>query len=282
MARVSGNPYIICPAGALPLFGRSQGFKRWYNRLVGRALVKNSAAAIAIAEDEIEILKQYGVPIENIQHIPNGVRPDDFSCTDAQLFRKHAAVGENDYLLFVGRLNAIKGPDLLLNAFIELSSDFPDLHLVFAGPDGGMLEELKYNAANARLDNRVHFLGYIGRDLKSSAYHGASILVVPSRQEVMSIVALEGAVCGIPVLLTDRCGFDVLAQKGAAKVVDTNSSTMAKVICELMSDLDLRNEMGIKGQQLAVNSYSWDIAARRHIELFSHYANRSESLKLPS
>lgn len=282
MARLSGKPYIICPAGALPLFGRSQGFKRWYNRLVGRAMVKNSAAAIAIAEDEIEILKQYGVPIEHIQHIPNGVRPEDFSCTDAQLFRKYTAVGDNDYLLFVGRLNAIKGPDLLLNAFIELSSDFPDLHLVFAGPDGGMLDQLKHEAEKARLDNRIHFPGYLGGDLKSSAYHGASMLVVPSRQEAMSIVALEGAVCGIPVLLTDRCGFDVLAQKGAAMVVDTNSSTMARVICELMPDLDLRNEMGIKGQQLAVNSYSWDIAARRHIELFSHYAVVSESSRTTS
>jgi glycosyltransferase involved in cell wall biosynthesis len=188
MARLTGKPYIICPAGALPLFGRSQGFKRWYNRLVGRALVKNSAAAIAISEDEIEILKQYKVSIEHIQHIPNGVRPDDFSCTDERLFRKHAAIGDADYLLFVGRLNEIKGPDLLLNAFIELSPDFPDLCLIFAGPDGGMFDELKSKAEKEGLEHRVHFTGYTGGDLKSSAYHGASLLVVPSRQEAMSIV----------------------------------------------------------------------------------------------
>jgi glycosyltransferase involved in cell wall biosynthesis len=88
--------------------------------------------------------------------------------------------------------------------------------------------------------------------------------------------------CGIPVVLTDRCGFDILAQEGAAKLVEASSGAMAKVISELMSDSDLRREMGIKGQQLAVNSYTWDIAARRHIELFSHYADKSESLRLSS
>lgn len=277
MARLAGKPYIICPAGALSLFGRSQGVKRWYNRLVGSALVKNSAAAIAIAEDEVEVLKQYGVLAERIKHIPNGVRLEDFSYTDEQLFRKHAGVGNVDYLLFVGRLNEIKGPDLLLDAFIELSPIFSGLHLVFIGPDGGMCNVLEHRANEAGVADRVHFTGYAGGELKSSAYYGASLLVVPSRQEAMSIVALEGAVCAVPVVLSDRCGFDALAEAGAARLSEASSSAISKVISELMSDADLRKEMGAKGQQLAASSYTWDIAARRHVELFSQYVDGSES-----
>jgi len=269
MARLAGKPYVICPAGALSLFGRSLGFKRWYNKMVGNALVKNAAAAIAIAEDEIVVLRQHGMLDEKIQHIPNGVRLDDFSCSNDQLFREYAGVGSADYILFVGRLNEIKGPDILLDAFIALSSRFSDLHLVFTGPDGGMRDMLEDSVHASGLTERVHFAGYAGGDLKSSAYHGASLLVVPSRQEAMSIVALEGAVCGIPVVLTDACGFDALAESGAGRLSAASSSAISKVISELMPDLNLRKGMGAKGEQLAASSYTWDIAARSHVELFA-------------
>jgi len=268
MARMMGKPYVICPAGALPLFGRSTGFKRWYNRLVGKALVKNSAAAITIAADEIKELNKYGVPEERIQHIPNGVRFDDFSCSDGQAFRDVIGLGSADFLLFVGRLNAIKGPDILLDAFVEMSSRFPLLHLVFAGPDGGLLEDMKSKAVKEGVADRVHFAGFVAGHLKASAYHGASLLVVPSRQEAMSIVALEGAVCGIPVLLTDQCGFDALAQHGAARLTQANPSSIAEAIIELMADSELRKEMGRRGRCLAIECYTWDIAARRCVDMF--------------
>jgi len=269
MARLTSTPYVVCPAGALPLFGRSQGFKFWYNYFVGTSLVKKSAAAIVIAEDEIEALMKYGVMKADVKYIPNGVRLEDFSYDDEQLFRKHVGIGEVNYLLFVGRLNEIKGPDILLNAFISISSTFPDLHLVFTGPDGGQLDELKSKTEQESLEARVHFTGYAGGELKSSAYHGASLLVVPSRQEAMSIVALEGAISGIPVLLTDCCGFDLLAEVGAANLAEVNSNSIANVITELMSDSKLRKEMGMKGRLLASSSFTWEIAARRHLELFS-------------
>lgn len=277
LVRLAKKPYVICPAGALAIFGRSKGFKRWYNRLVGCALLRNSAAAIAITEDEVETLKQHGVSAEKIRHIPNGVRLEDFACSDARLFRKEAKLGKAEYLLFVGRLNEIKGPDLLLEAFIELAPGFPDLHLVFAGPDGGMGEELKHRAKEAGVAERVHFAGYVGGDLKSSAYYGASLLVVPSRQEAMSIVALEGAVCAVPVVLTDRCGFGALASVGAARLTEADSTSISKVILELMSDPVLRKKMGKKGQQLAASSYTWDIAAESHLKLFDQCIYRMDS-----
>ncbi|MBN4076900.1 glycosyltransferase [Mariprofundus ferrooxydans] len=267
LARLTRTPYIICPAGALPLFGRSQGFKRWYNRLVGAALVRNCTAAIAIAEDEALVLQEYGVTQERIFHIPNGVREQDFSFSDAGLFRQQLAIGGVEYLLFVGRLNQIKGPDLLLQAFVSIADHFPHLHLVFAGPDGGMLDSLAQAAAKAGLADRIHFVGYTGGELKSSAYHGASLLVVPSRQEAMSIVALEGAICGVPVVLTDCCGFDQLHDAGAARLTAASEQSLAEEICVLMSDAELRQKMGLAGRHFAQEHYTWDIAVDRYIEI---------------
>jgi len=267
LARLTDTPYIICPAGALPLFGRTQGFKRWYNRLVGAALVRNCSAAIAIAADEAAVLQQYGVASERIFHIPNGVREMDFSFDDASLFRQNVGIEDDPYVLFVGRLNEIKGPDLLLDAFVSIANQFSHLHLVFAGPDGGMLEALQQAAKAAELDERIHFAGYAGGDLKSSAYYGASLLVVPSRQEAMSIVALEGAVCGIPVVLTDQCGFDQLRDAGAALLAEASSASLAESIASLVADEKLRRQMGVAGRRFALEKYTWNIAAGHYIEI---------------
>ena len=210
------------------------------------------------------VLEDYGVNHACIFHIPNGVREQDFSFSDAGLVRQQLAIGDVEYLLFVGRLNQIKGPDLLLQAFVSIADQFPHLHLVFAGPDGGMLDSLDNAAANAGLADRIHFAGYMGGELKSSAYHGASVLVVPSRQEAMSIVALEGAVCGIPVVLTDRCGFDVLAEVGAARLAEASESSLAEAVAVLMHDAELRKSMGASGRKFALEYYTWDIAAQRY------------------
>lgn len=277
MARLSGTPYVVCPAGALPLFGRSQGFKRWYNRLVGRALVRNASAAIVIAEDETKQLNEYGVDSEQVCHIPNGVRPEDFECREARLFRELAGISGGEYLLFVGRLNEIKGPDLLLEAFIDIAVDFPDLHLAFAGPDGGMLEMLKGRAAEAGLESRVHFAGYTGGRIKSSAYHGAKMLVVPSRSEAMSIVALEAVMCATPVVLTDRCGFEALAEAGAGRECEAKAASIAGALRELLPDEPCLKQMGQNGYALAESTYTWDIAAARHVELFKSLRSWNET-----
>ena len=131
-----------------------------------------------------------------------------------------------------------------------------------------MLDRLEEKTVKESLQARVHFTGYTGGDLKSSAYHGASLLVVPSRQEAMSIVALEGAICATPVVLTDACGFDALASAGAARLTEVSSDAISMVVGELISNPDLSVEMGKKGQKFALKSYTWDIAAHRHIELF--------------
>ncbi|MDX8413882.1 MAG: glycosyltransferase [Mariprofundales bacterium] len=266
LARMTGTPYIVCPAGALPLFGRSSWIKRGYNWLVGESLVKHCATAISVAEDEEVALQQYGVSSERIVHIPNGVRQEDFACADVQLFRKHAVLGPVDYLLFVGRLNEIKGPDILLDAFVLIADDFPSLHLVFAGPDGGVLDALRSRSDCEIFSSRVHFTGYVGNNLKSSAYHGASLLIVPSRQEAMSIVALEGAVCGTPVVLTDCCGFNQLRDAGAARLAEVSAKSIAEQITVLMHDAALRAKMGAAGRDFALGNYTWDIAAVRYLK----------------
>ena len=130
---------------------------------------------------------------------------------------------------------------------------------------GGELEQL---SKNMNLTNRVNFTGFAGGDLKSSAYHGAELLIVPSRHEAMSIVALEAAITGTPVLLTDQCGFKQLAEAGAAIEAPATADGLAQGLLTLLKNPVRLKKMGDRGRTYARENYTWDIAARKHINLF--------------
>lgn len=266
LARKRRKPYIICPAGALTIYGRSKVKKYFYQWLIGRNILKHASAAIAVSRNEVKVLEIAGVDSETIHHIPNGVNDEDFSCCDPTLFREISGIGSVPYILFLGRLNLIKGPDLLLSAYAQLSSDIP-YHLVIAGPDGGLFDGLKKRVLDLNLNDRVHFTGHLAGDVKSSACHEASVLVVPSRHEAMSIVALEAAISGTPVLMTDRCGFPALAEAGAAIEVPANINGLSEGLRKLLGDECNLDEMGVHARAFALKHYTWSIMAKRFIEI---------------
>lgn len=279
-ARRARRPYVICPAGSLPLFGRSGWLKRMYNLLAGRAIIRNAAAWIAVTSSEVPQFESYGIPSHKITVIPNGVSKEDFPITDKSEFLKRYNLPDVPIILFMGRLNPIKGPDLLLQAFIQARKDLVGCHLVFAGPDGGMLSELKQIAEQAGVSDYVHFLGYLGGDDKSAAYHHAKLLVVPSRQEAMSIVALEAGICGTPVMVTDQCGFGEIGEVDARLEVPATSAGIARGLVQLLTNPDLLDKARHDFEAFVSRQYAWDSIVINYIILYRTILNPVFGAKL--
>ena len=257
-ARNLGRPYVVCPAGALPIIGRSRFIKKIYNLIVGGKLIRDASAHVAISVNELNDFRDYGVNPEKVTLIPNGVSQEEFQATDNNDFRSKHGLKSNPFILFLGRLNSIKGPDLLLKAFLEIKDRFLDLHLVYAGPDGGLLSDLCAIAKKAKLHDRVHFIGYVGGAEKSQAYHAADLVVIPSRQEAMSIVVLEAGITGTPVLITDQCGFDEVEHIGGGKFVFATIEGLSNGLVELLSVPEKLKTMGRKLKNHASQHYTWD------------------------
>ena len=116
------KPYVVCPAGALPKFGRSRILKVIYNMIGGRSYIQNADVNIAVSRDEYNHFYEYGVHTEKIVLIPNGIEPESYIYKNDQHIRIEFSIGESPYLLYVGRLNLIKGPDLLLKASSKYDS----------------------------------------------------------------------------------------------------------------------------------------------------------------
>ena len=267
-ARMQHKPYVVCPAGALPIYGRSKFIKHIYNCVVGRRILRNAAGYIAITANEKSQFEAYGISAERIAVIPNGVQTNNVVADDASALRHRFEIGENPMILFMGRLHHIKGPDLLLEAFAGLKERFPAAHLVFAGPDDGMLLLLKDMAHRFGLDKRVHFAGYLAGSEKHAAYRSADLLAIPSRQEAMSIVALEAGIVGTSVLLTNQCGFPEIAAIGGGECVDPTSSAIQQSLATLLADRQKLKAMGARLQAYVRAHYTWDLTASKYINLF--------------
>lgn len=270
-ARQAGRPYVICPAGALEVYGRSTLAKHLYTRLVGRRIIRNASACVAIAENEIGAFRRYGVPDDRIKLIPNGVDPGEFRGADPNAFRRRFGLRQADFILFMGRLNYIKGPDMLLRAFIALCREFGSLHLVFAGPDEGLAGSLRSMAREADVHSRVHFLGSISGTDRAGAYAASCLLAIPSRQEAMSLVALEAGICATPVLLTDQCGFNEIQTIGGGKVVNASPDSLQSGLREMLTGGSLR-EMGGRLKDHVRRNYLWTAAAQKYMQLFERIA----------
>lgn len=263
-----GKAYVVCIAGSIPIIGRSKFFKRFYNLLIGNRIIRNANGCIAIAPGEKQVYQSYGVGAEKIVLIPNAIEESTATNTNCDDFRKKNRLSDIPYILFVGRLNYVKGPDLLICAFAEVVKLFPEFHLVMAGPDDGMLADLKRLVREKKLTKNVHFIGYVGGTDKSSTYRAAELLVIPSRQEAMSIVVLESGISGTPVLLTDQCGFDEVAGIGGGKVVPATVEGVQAGLVEMLSNRTRLADKGKKLMEYVRDNYTWNVMVRRYLDLY--------------
>jgi glycosyltransferase involved in cell wall biosynthesis len=155
-----------------------------------------------------------------------------------------------------------------LDAFIQVRHKFPDFHLVFAGPNGGMLSELMQAAERAGIFKYVHFLGYVSGNDKSAAYHCAKLLVIPSRQEAMSIVALEAGICATPVLLTDQCGFGDVRLVDSRWEVPATVEGLAQGLSELLGDVTGLAHAAPIWRDFVARRYAWSSIVLEYIEFY--------------
>jgi glycosyltransferase involved in cell wall biosynthesis len=273
-AKKHNIPYILCPAGELDLFGRSHMLKKFFNLIIGYKIISSASGYIAITQDEISSFINYGVSPSKVTVIPNGINLIDYDKFHESNFTNFSWF-ESQYILFVGRLNPIKGPDLLLNSFINLATKYPHLHLVFAGPDGGLLNELQKVLANTVFTERVHFVGFISGYLKLKVFKNAKFLVIPSRSEAMSIVVLEAGIVSTPVLLTNRCGFNQISSINAGVVVDPTEEALALGIELMLDDETNLSEMGLNLQEYVIKNYNWSVIILQFKKLFNKILNIS-------
>jgi glycosyltransferase involved in cell wall biosynthesis len=269
------KPYVVCPAGALPIFGRSKILKKIYNLVGGSSCIKNANKNIAISKDEFQHFLDYHVDPRNIILIPNGVEPNAYKVKNNKKIRHEFKLGNHPFILFVGRLNYIKGPDLLLEAFAKIEKKFPKYSLIFLGPDNNMKNSLILESRNLKIQNKVKFIDYQSGQVKSMLYHAADLLVIPSRSEAMSIVVLEAAISETPVLMTTACGLEELTGQNGAMAVNSDATSIGNGLDALLDKSQDLSARGKKLNQYVKEKFIWENIIKEYLIMFRNIVSSS-------
>lgn len=236
----------------------------------------NCADAICVScvEEEQQFRRLYGDPQGQIEIIAPGVEHALFGPGDQRGAR--AAIGmphDVPMLLFVGRIQPLKGPDVAIRALDELHR--PDARLVIVGGASGSEGDGEVARAHQLVDelglhDRVRFVPPQPHHILSSYYRAADVVVVPSRSESFGLVALEAAACGIPVVASAVGGLQSLVDHGETGylVPDRDPRAFADAIGRILDDPLLAASMSVASAARA-SRYTWGFAAARLRRLYS-------------
>ena len=175
-------PYVFSPCGALKPIGRNIIPKKIYNFLFLKLIIFKAASLFVITENEYFEVKKLSRGKIKIKIFPNGVWniPENSSNLSKSQKEKFVNfVNPLKYILFVGRLSYVKGPDILLEAFCKIKKK-EKFSLIFAGPDDNMKEGMINSCKKYNLDNDIHFLGRISPEQRNYLMKNAFLTVIPS------------------------------------------------------------------------------------------------------
>jgi glycosyltransferase involved in cell wall biosynthesis len=178
--------------------------------------------------------------------------------TDRDAFRRERGLGR--YLLYAGRTTPGKGVELLLTGFGLLRRRHPDLSLVLIGdPD-----------RPAAMPEGVLSLGWLGDEEHWSALAGAEAVVVPSRLESLSLVALEAWATGRPCLLNgDSPVLAGQAERSGGALLFRGPQELATAALRLLADPEEAARRGDAGRRFVALNYRWNPVVRRLEDLIS-------------
>jgi glycosyltransferase involved in cell wall biosynthesis len=260
-ALASGVPYVIQPHGSLDphLRKKNQLVKQVYMATVGRPLLRKAAAVVFDTPEEGQLASY--APRRPEWTLPTGLAREDFDPLPPRgRFRAAFPAVTGPFLLFIGRLSAQKGLDLLLGAFEQLRRSRPDLQLVVVGPDfRGYEAQVRQMAAQLEVADRVVFTGVISHELKLAAFVDAELFVLPSYAENFGTVIIEAVMCGLPAVISDGVNTHrELESAGIATVVRRSVDSVVAGIESVLRDASARQRLAAAGPAFVNTRYTWD------------------------
>ncbi len=211
-----------------------------------------------------ELQRLFGLPYEKINVIPNGINLSNFIGIERDYdFRRQYAMDNEKIILYVGRLVYEKGIQHLIAAMPKVLSNYHDAKLIIAGR-GGMMDELRQEASNLGLNDKIYFTGYLDSKQVQKMYKCADVAVFPSTYEPFGIVALEAMLAGVPTVVSDVGGLDEIVTHGVdgMKAYAGNANSIADSITALLYDHQLATNVAKKAKQKVKEQFNWEKIAQ--------------------
>jgi D-inositol-3-phosphate glycosyltransferase len=236
-------------------------------RIDGERLIAHGVdRVICASQGEKEmLLSLYGVPGQRVSVVPCGVDIERFRPLDRWRVRRRLGIPlKEGVVLFVGRIEPLKGIDVLLRAVSHLDGQFRVLLIGGDGKDRGRKGELSALATELSIAHKVTFLDAVPHSDLPLYYNAADVCVVPSYYESFGLVAVEAMACGVPVIASRVGGLKETVQDGQTGylVPWLCPEPFAERLELLMNNEPLRRSLGHEARA-AAERFRWsEVAAR--------------------
>jgi glycosyltransferase involved in cell wall biosynthesis len=224
-----------------------------------------------------EIMWMYEVPESKTAVVYNGVNSDRFNVDlDVADVRRRYDIGPMDpTVLFCGRLEWQKGPDILMEAIPSILRHYSNAKFLFVG-DGGMRGDLERRASQLGAGHAVRFLGFRNGDDIVGLFKLSDGICVPSRNEPFGIVILEAWSAGKPVVATDNGGpSEYVCHEFNGLKVAPNPDSIAWGLGTLLSDFERARWMGENGRRVVRVRFTWDLIGTQTLDAYGFVALES-------
>lgn len=243
-------------------------------------VIECADAVLANCTPEAEqLVEHYNAAPERIEIVPPGVDHAFFSPGNQRGARSAIGASDVPLLLFVGRLQPLKGADVAIRALAQLDRKDAELWIV-GGASGtqGDAEVDRTHSLVQELDlvNRVRFIKPQPHHLLSTYYRAADVCLVPSRSESFGLVALEAAACGTPVVASAVGGLLTLVDPGRTGylIEGRDPADYAARVNEILNDPVWARRLSVSAAAKA-NTYTWSTSAARLRRLYSDLTLRT-------
>lgn len=241
-------------------------------------LIANTAA------ESDALIRMYGAAPERIDVVHPGVDLSTFRPRSRAACRREVDIPEDaDVVLFAGRIQPLKAPDLLLRAMADAVLRQPALRdrlviAVVGGPSGSGTERpdsLVQLADELDICDLVRFVPPVDRGTLARWYAAASVVCVPSYSESFGLVALEAQACGTPVVAARVGGLATAVRDGVTGTLvgSHDPADYATAIGALLNDPALAGRMGAAGVRHAAG-FGWQRTAMRTLDVYRAAAGR--------
>jgi glycosyltransferase involved in cell wall biosynthesis len=260
IARRMNIPYVLSPHGGLQHLGKKAA-KTIFDVMWGRSILENAAAVTVLTDKEKQEAVHFGARESRVLPLPNVIDAAAYADLPGRTSSRKT-------ILFLGRLNRIKGIDVLLKAFEGLQ----DVKLVLAGPDDG-------EGTNIPSSANILRTGFLDHGAKLQALVNSDVVVLPSRSEASPVVLYEALLCLRPTVVSSACELPMTdpAMYGVLPFKSMDAGDLREKLLFALTNRHLSDNAAV-GRDFVVKTFSPEVVAEQAGRIYEEAIFRGNRL----
>lgn len=261
-------PYILQPHASTPKHINKSIIKNIYDAVYGNNIMRNATTTIAVSKEEAYY--DYLMNAKDVRVIYNGMNLEMFEkLPEKGTFKEKYGI-KSPFILYLGRLDKLKGIDHIIEAFSKLPEEYYDYKLVIAGKITDYKKVLDKIVKSYNLDDKVIFTGFVKEEEKISLYHDAELFVNPVKyMGGVSITVFEAILSGTPVIVTAESG-EIVEKINAGTIVEyANVESLKDEMINSLKNKKMTDRQISNGQKYIKENLDWTTVSKRILEIYN-------------